>query len=62
MSRCCMASLIKVFTVPTENPPAEAPSRYSPVTLILAAVVMVLCILAAGVLIIRSHRGGKYLD
>ena len=49
-------------TVPTENPPAEAPSRYSPVTLILAAVVMVLCILAAGVLIIRSHRGGKYLD
>ena len=49
-------------TVPTETPPAEAPSRYSPVTLILAAVVMVLCILAAGVLIIRSHRGGKYLD
>ena len=49
-------------TVPTENPPAEAPSRYSPVTLILAAVVMVLCILAAGVLIIRSHRGGNYLD
>ena len=49
-------------TVPTENPPAEAPSRYSPVTLILAAVVMVLCILGAGVLIIRSHRGGKYLD
>lgn len=49
-------------TVPTENPPAEAPSRYSPATLILAAVVMVLCILGAGVLIIRSHRGGKYLD
>lgn len=49
-------------TVPTENPPAEAPSRYSPVTLVLAAVVMVLCILCAGVLIIRSHRGGKYLD
>lgn len=49
-------------TVPTENPPAEAPSRYSPATLILAAVVMVLCILCAGVLIIRSHRGGKYLD
>ena len=49
-------------TVPTENPPAEAPSRYSPVTLVLAAVVMVLCILGAGVLIIRSHRGGKYLD
>lgn len=49
-------------TVPTENPPAESPSRYSPVTLVLAAVVMVLCILCAGVLIIRSHRGGKYLD
>ena len=49
-------------TVPTESEPAEAPSRYSPVTLILAAVVMVLCILGAGVLIIRSHRGGKYLD
>ena len=49
-------------TVPTENPPAESPSRYSPVTLVLAAVVMVLCILGAGVLIIRSHRGGKYLD
>ena len=49
-------------TVPTENPPAESPSRYSPATLILAAVVMVLCILCAGVLIIRSHRGGKYLD
>ena len=49
-------------TVPTETPSAEAPSRYSPVTLILAAVVMVLCILGAGVLIIRSHRGGKYLD
>lgn len=49
-------------TVPTETPPAEAPSRYSPVTLVLAAVVMVLCILCAGVLIIRSHRGGKYLD
>lgn len=49
-------------TVPTENPPAESPSRYSPATLILAAVVMVLCILGAGVLIIRSHRGGKYLD
>ena len=49
-------------TVPTETPPAEAPSRYSPVTLVLAAVVMVLCILGAGVLIIRSHRGGKYLD
>ena len=49
-------------TLPTESGTAEAPSRYSPVTLILAAVVMVLCILAAGVLIIRSHRGGKYLD
>ena len=49
-------------TVPTENPPAESPSCYSPVTLVLAAVVMVLCILCAGVLIIRSHRGGKYLD
>ncbi len=49
-------------TVPTENPPAESPSRYSPATLVLAAVVMVLCILGAGVLIIRSHRGGKYLD
>ena len=49
-------------TVPTETPPAESPSRYSPVTLVLAAVVMVLCILCAGVLIIRSHRGGKYLD
>ncbi len=49
-------------TVPTETPSAESPSRYSPATLILAAVVMVLCILGAGVLIIRSHRGGKYLD
>ncbi|MGN1025251.1 MAG: leucine-rich repeat protein [Faecousia sp.] len=49
-------------TVPTETPPAESPSRYSPATLVLAAVVMVLCILGAGVLIIRSHRGGKYLD
>lgn len=45
-----------------ESGPAEAPSRYSSVTLVLAAVVMALCVLGAGVLILRARRGGKYLD
>lgn len=49
-------------TAPTETEPSESSNRFSPVTLVLAAVVMVLCVLGAAVLIIRSRKGGKYLD
>ena len=49
-------------TLPTETQSPENAGSGSAVTVILAAVAMVLCLLGVIVLLFRLRRGGKYLD
>ena len=49
-------------TLPRETEAAENAGSGAAVTVILAAVAMVLCLLGIIVLLFRLRRGGKYLD